>query len=197
YAAMWATRRPPWSVYPAGHGQGSGLYKSSDGGNTWTHLTGGLPADPGRIGVAVAPSDANRVYAMVDAGAKEGGLYRSDDSGATWKLMDNESRIWGRGWYFESVTVDPVDENTLYAINTTVYKSTDGGASFDAFRGAPGGDDYHQLWINPSHHDRMGLASDQGTIVTVNGGQSWSSWNNQPTAELYDVTTDNRDPYWI
>lgn len=197
YAALWATRRPPWTVYPSSHGPGSGLYKSTDGGSTWTQLTGGLPADPGRIGVAVAPSDPNRVYAMVDASAKEGGLYRSDDAGATWKLMDNENRIWNRGWYFESVTVDPKDANTLYAINTTVYKSSDGGASFDAFRGAPGGDDYHQLWINPSDDNRMVLASDQGTIVTVNGGQSWSSWNNQPTAELYDVTTDNRSPYWI
>ncbi|MGH9481284.1 MAG: VPS10 domain-containing protein [Terriglobales bacterium] len=197
YAALWATRRPPWTVYPSSHEPGSGLYKSSDGGGTWTPLTHGLPADPGRIGVAVAPSDPSRVYAMVDAGAKEGGLYRSDDAGASWKLMDNENRIWNRGWYFESITVDPKDENTLYAINTTVYKSTDGGASFDAFRGAPGGDDYHQLWINPSDHNRMVLASDQGTIVTVNGGKSWSSWNNQPTAELYDVTTDNRSPYWI
>ncbi|MGH9392868.1 MAG: WD40/YVTN/BNR-like repeat-containing protein, partial [Terriglobales bacterium] len=197
YAALWATGRPPWSVYPAAHGAGSGLYKSTDGGSTWSRLASGLPADPGRIGVDVAPSDANRVYAMVDAGAKEGGLYRSDDAGATWKLMDNENRIWNRGWYFESITVDPVDENTLYAINTTVYKSTDGGSSFDAWRGAPGGDDYHQLWINPSNHEHMGLASDQGTIVTVNGGLSWSSWNNQPTAELYGVTTDNRNPYWI
>lgn len=197
YAALWATRRPPWTVYPSSHEPGSGLYKSTDGGSHWTQLTNGLPADPGRIGVAVAPADPNRVYAMVDAGTKEGGLYRSDDAGASWKLMDNESRIWNRGWYFESVTVDPNDANTLYAINTTVYKSTDGGASFDAFRGAPGGDDYHQLWINPSHHDHMVLASDQGTIVTVNGGQSWSSWNNQPTAELYNVTTDNRTPYWI
>ena len=197
YAAMWATGRPPWTVYPSGHGQGSGLCKSTDGGSNWTHVTGGLPADPGRIGVAVAPTDSNRVYAMVDASAKEGGLYRSDDAGATWKLMDNENRIWNRGWYFESVTVDTKDENTLYAINTTVYKSTDGGASFDAFRGAPGGDDYHQLWVSPNDPHRMVLASDQGTIVTVNGGQTWSSWNNQPTAQLYDVTTDNRDPYWI
>ncbi|MGH9487992.1 MAG: VPS10 domain-containing protein [Terriglobales bacterium] len=197
YAALWATRRPPWTVYPSSHEPDSGLYKSTDGGSTWTHLTNGLPANPGRIGVAVAPSDPNRVYAMVDAGAKEGGLYRSDDAGATWKLMDNDNRIWNRGWYFESVTIDPKDENTLYAINTTVYRSTDGGSHFIAWRGAPGGDDYHQLWINSLDHNHMVLASDQGTIVTVNGGKSWSSWNNQPTAQLYDVTTDNRTPYWI
>ena len=197
YASMWATRRPPWVVYPSSHEPGSGLYKSTDGGATWTHLTNGLPADPGHIGVDVAPSDPNRVYAMVDAGAKAGGLYRSDDAGATWKLMDNDGRIWHRGWYFEAITVDPKNENTLYAINTTVYKSTDGGAHFFAFRGAPGGDDYHQMWINPGDDNRMILASDQGTIVSVNGGKNWSSWNNQPTAQLYDVTTDNRSPYWI
>lgn len=197
YAAMWATRRPPWTVYPSSNEPGSGLYKSSDGGKTWAQLTNGLPAHPGRIGVAVAPTDPDRVYAIVDASAKEGGLYRSDDAGATWKLLDTDNRIWNRGWYFESITVDPKNENTLYAMNTTVYKSTDGGADFFAFRGAPGGDDYHQLWINPSDHSRMILASDQGTIVTVNDGKNWSSWNNQPTAELYNVTTDNRSPYWI
>lgn len=197
YAALWATRRPPWTVYPSSHEPGSGLYKSTDGGSTWTHLTQGLPADPGRIGVAVAPTDSNRVYAMVDAGAHEGGFYRSDDAGASWKLMDTDKRIWGRGWYFESITVDPKDENSVYAINTSVYRTTDGGENFTLFRGAPGGDDYHQLWINPSDNSRMALASDQGTIVTVNGGKSWSSWNNQPTAEIYDITTDNRSPYWI
>ncbi len=134
---------------------------------------------------------------MVDASTGKGGLYRSDDAGATWRLLDTDKRIWTRGWYFESITVDPDDDNTLYAMNTTVFKSTDGGAHFFAFRGAPGGDDYHQLWINPVDHSHMILASDQGTIVTVNGGQNWSSWNNQPTAQLYDVTTDNRSPYWI
>ena len=197
YAAMWATRRPPWTVYPSSNEPGSGLYKSTDGGKTWAHLTNGLPAHPGRIGVAVAPSNPERVYAMVDASATEGGLYRSDDAGATWHLLDTDNRIWNRGWYFESITVDPDNDNTLYAMNTTVYKSTDGGAHFFAFRGAPGGDDYHQLWINPSDHSHMILASDQGTIVTVNGGRNWSSWDNQPTAQLYDVTTDNRSPYWI
>ncbi|MGH9474989.1 MAG: VPS10 domain-containing protein [Terriglobales bacterium] len=197
YAALWATRRPPWVVYPASNEPGSGLYKSTDGGSTWTHLTQGLPAEPGRIGVAVAPSDPNRVYAMVDASAKQGGLYRSDDAGATWKLMDNEDRIWNRGWYFESITVDPKNENMLYSMNTSVYMSSDGGASFDAIKGAPGGDDYHQIWVNPIDPGRMVLSSDQGTIVSVDGAKDWSSWNNQPTAQLYHVTADNRTPFWV
>ncbi|MGH9468169.1 MAG: VPS10 domain-containing protein [Terriglobales bacterium] len=197
YAALWATRRPPWVVYPSSHEPGSGLYKSTDGGSTWTHLTNGLPANPGRIGVAVAPTDPNRVYAMVDASAKEGGLYRSDDAGATWKLMDNANRIWNRGWYFESITVNPKDENTLYAINTSVYISTDGGSSFAGLKGSPGGDDYHQIWINPSDPNHMVLSSDQGTIVTVDNAQDWSSWNNQPTSQLYHVTADNRNPFWV
>ncbi|HUX68712.1 MAG TPA: hypothetical protein VMV31_14595 [Terriglobales bacterium] len=198
YATLWATRRPPWVVYPSSIEPGSGLYKSTDGGSTWRQLTAGLPASGvGKIGVAVAPSDPHRVYAVVDASAKQGGLYRSDDAGASWKLMDNEGRIWDRGWYFEAVTVDPKNENKLYVMDTSTYRSTDGGASFDAIKGAPGGDDYHQLWINSHDADRMILSSDQGVIVSVDGARSWSSWNNQPTAQLYHATADNRDPFWV
>ena len=198
YATLWATRRPPWVVYPSSIEPGSGLYKSTDGGSTWAQLSGGLPASGvGKIGVAVAPSDANRVYAIVDASEKQGGLYRSDDAGSTWKQMDNEGRIWHRGWYFEAVTVDPKNENKLYVMDTSTYRSTDGGASFDAIKGAPGGDDYHQLWINPTDAERMILSSDQGVIVSVDGARSWSSWNNQPTGQFYHVTADNRDPFWV
>ncbi len=198
YAALWATRRPPWVVYPSSIEPGSGLYKSTDGGGRWTQLTHGLPtAHVGRIGVAVAPTDPNRVYAMVDAPARQGGLYRSDDAGATWRLMDTDNRIWNRGWYFESVTVDPRHENTVYAMNTTVYRSTDGGASFVGIKGAPGGDDYHQLWINPAGDGHMILGSDQGVIVSVDDARSWSSWNNQPTGQYYHITADNRNPFWI
>ena len=196
YAALWQTRRPPWNVYPPSNGPGSGLYKSTDGGDNWTQLTNGLPTDGlGRIGVAVAPSDSNRVYAIVDA--KDGGLYRSDDGGQTWKLADNESRIWGRGWYFGGVTVDPKDENVLYVMNTSTYRSTDGGQSFTAIKGAPGGDDYHTLWIEPDDPNRMILGSDQGVVVSVDDAQSWSSWYNQPTAQFYHVAVDNRFPYWV
>ncbi|HXE32171.1 MAG TPA: hypothetical protein VN515_10270, partial [Terriglobales bacterium] len=197
YATLWATRRPPWVVYPSSNEPGSGLYKSTDGGTHWTQLTQGLPAAPGKIGVAVAPSDPSRVYAIVDASEKEGGLYRSDDAGATWKQMDNDGRIWHRGWYFEAVTVDPKDANKLYVMDTSTYRSTDGGANFLAIKGAPGGDDYHQLWVNPNDANHMILSSDQGVIVSVDGAESWSSWNNQPTGQYYHITADNRNPFWV
>lgn len=196
YASMWRTRRPPWNVYPPSNGPGSGLYKSTDGGDHWQRLEGGFPTEGvGRIGVAVAPSDSNRVYALVDA--KEGGVYRSDDAGATWRLDDNESRIWGRGWYFGGITVDPKNADVVYVMNTSTYRSEDGGKSFDAVKGAPGGDDYHQLWIYPDDPARMVLGSDQGAVVSVDRAKTWSSWYNQPTAQIYHVTADDRFPYWV
>jgi photosystem II stability/assembly factor-like uncharacterized protein len=196
YAALWATRRPPWNVYPPANGPGSGVYKSTDGGTNWTHLTNGLPtAGLGKIGLAVAPTNSNRVYAILDA--NQGGLYRSDDAGATWKLADGEARIWGRGWYFDRVTVDPKNQDKLYLMNTSVYRSTDGGKSFDAIKGSAGGDDYHRLWVNPDDPDRMALSSDQGTIISVNGTRTWSDWHNQPTGQFYHVIADNRDPFWV
>jgi photosystem II stability/assembly factor-like uncharacterized protein len=196
YAALWQTRRPPWNVYPPSNGPGSGLYKTTDGGDTWTQLTNGLPTEGlGRIGVAVAPTDPNRVYAIVDA--KQGGLYRSDDAGATWKLADNEERIWGRGWYFCGIAVDPKNADVVYVTNTSTYRSTDGGKSFIAIKGAPGGDDYHILWIEPGDPNRMILGSDQGVVISVDGAKTWSSWYNQPTAQFYHVATDNQFPYWV
>lgn len=196
YAALWQTRRPPWNVYPPSNGPGSGLYKSTDGGDNWTQLTNGLPTEGlGRIGVAVAATDSNRVYAIVDA--KQGGLYRSDNGGQSWRLADNESRIWGRGWYFGGVTVDPKNEDVVYVMNTSTYRSTDGGASFTAIKGAPGGDDYHTLWIEPNDSARMILGSDQGVIISVDYAKTWSSWYNEPTGQFYHVETDNRFPYWV
>jgi photosystem II stability/assembly factor-like uncharacterized protein len=195
YAAMWQTRRPPWNVYPPSNGPGSGLYKSTDSGDTWQRLEG-LPTEGlGRIGVAVAPSDRNRVYAIVDA--KDGGLYRSDDAGKTWSRGDFTRRIWGRGWYFGVVEVDPKNPDVVYVANTTLYKSVDGGKTFTALKGAPGGDDYHGVWIAPEDGNRMIVATDQGTIITLNGGKTWSSWYNQPTGQFYGIATDNRTPYWI
>jgi photosystem II stability/assembly factor-like uncharacterized protein len=197
YAALLQTRRPPWNVYPPSKGPGSGLYRSRDGGDHWESVTGhGLPAEEvGRIGIGFAPSNPNRIYLIVDA--KAGGLYRSDDGGQTWQLMSQDKRIWERGWYFGEVSVDPKDADTVYLPNTTVYRSRDGGKTFAAFKGAPGGDDYHQLWIDPDEPRRMILGSDQGTIVTRNGGETWSSWYNQPTGQMYHVSTDNRFPYWV
>lgn len=197
YAALWQTRRPPWNVYPPSNGPGSGLYKSIDGGTTWDELSGnGLPSEGlGRMGIAVAPSEPNRLYLLVDA--KKGGVYRSDDAGAHWSLADSEQRIWGRGWYFGGITVDPKNPDTVYVCNTSTYRSTDGGKSFDAIKGAPGGDDYHSLWIDPDHSNRMILASDQGVVISVDDARTWTTWYNQPTAQLYHVITDNRFPYWI
>jgi len=196
YATLWNTRRPPWSIYPPSYGPGGGLFKSIDGGSTWQPLTSGLPNEGlGRIGVAVAPSNRARVYAIVDA--KDGGLYRSDDAGTSWKRMSNDARIWGRGWYFCKVVVDPKNPDIVYVSNTSVYRSTDGGARFTAIKGAPGGDDYHQLWIAPDDPNRMILGSDQGAVVTVDGAKTWSSWYNQPTAQMYNVDADNRFPYWL
>ena len=197
YAAVWQTRRPPWSIYAPSNGPGSGLYRSIDGGDHWELVTGqGLPAEGlGRIGIAFAPSNPRRIYLIVDA--KEGGLFRSDNRGQSWQRVSNDRRIWQRGWYFGEVSVDPKDADTVYVPNTTTYQSRDGGKTFTAFKGAPGGDDYHALWIDPDEPRRMILSSDQGAIVTRNGGETWSSWYNQPTAQFYHVVTDNQFPYWV
>jgi photosystem II stability/assembly factor-like uncharacterized protein len=196
YAALWQTRRPPWSVYPPSNGPGSGLFRSSDGGSTWSRIDGnGLPRDHGRIGLAVAPSAPKRVYAIVDA--EPGGLYRSDDGGAHWALQAGDHRIWQRGWYFGGVTVDPRRADTVYVLNTNLYRSDDGGKSFTLTKGSPGGDDYHELWIDARDPDRQILGTDQGAVVTLDGARTWSSWYNQPTAQLYRVSTDSRFPYWV
>ena len=196
YAALWQTRRPPWNTYPASSGPGGGVFKSMDGGATWAELKGvGLPANPGRIGLATTAADPKRIYAVIDA--KEGGLYRSDDAGTTWKKISGDPRIWQRGWYFSGVTVDPTNADRVFVCNTVVLKSEDGGAHFVAQKGDPTGDDYHALWIDPKAPDRRILAVDQGALVSVNGGATWSSWFNQPTGQFYHVATDNRFPYMV
>ena len=199
-AALWQTRRPPWNVYPPSNGPGSGLYRSEDGGDTWKPVTdsSGFPSEKlGRIRIAFAPSEPRRVYALVDADAKEGGLYVSQDRGVSWKRASSDRRIWDRGWYFAGVTVDPQNADVVYACSIALYRSTDGGKTFLPFKGAPGGDDYHRLWIDPADSRRMIVASDQGAVVTVDGGRTWSSWYNQPTAQFYHVATDGQFPYWI
>ncbi len=197
YAALWQTRRPPWNVYPPSSGPGSGLYKSVDGGVTWKPAAGsGLPAHPGRIGLAVSPAAPSRLYALIDA-VEGGGLYRSDDDGATWALASADKRIWARGWYFGEVTANPKNADELWVLDTIVLHSTDGGRSFLPQKGDPTGDDYHALWIDPMNPDRRILGVDQGTLVTLNGGSTWSSWFNQPTGQFYHVVTDNRFPYRV
>ena len=138
---------------------------------------------------------ANRVYAVVDA--REGGIYRSDDAGQNWRRVSSDARVWQRGWYFGGITADPRDPNVVYVADTALYRSTDGGEHFDAIKGAPGGDDYHSLWIAPDDPARMILGSDQGAAISVDRGATWSSWFNQPTAQFYHVTTDNRFPYRV
>ncbi len=196
FAALWQTRRPPWNVYPPSSGPGSGLWRSDDSGRTWKPAGEGLPAEGlGRIGVAFARSKPGRMYAIVDA--KKGGLFRSDDGGAGWTRVSDDKRIWNRGWYFGGVTVDPKNADVVYVCDTATYRSDDAGKTFRPFRGSPGGDDYHQLWIDPADPRRMILGCDQGAIVTADGGASWSSWYNQPTAQLYHVATDSRFPYRV
>ncbi len=199
YADLWAGRQAPWEVGGSFNGPGSGLFKSADGGATWHELRTGLPTIAqglGRIGFAIAPSNPNRLYATVDA-TTGGGVYRSDDAGESWTLMNTEGRIWGRGSDFAEVKVDPRNPDVAYVSNTSTYRSSDGGKSFTAIKGAPGGDDYHRIWINPENPQIILLASDQGATLTVNGGETWSSWYNQPTAQFYHVITDNRVPYWV
>lgn len=196
YADMWAGRQGPWEN-GAWNGKNSGLFKSTDGGKTWRKLTNGLPTTDqglGRIGFCIAPSDSKRMYATVDAG-KEGGIYRSDDGGENWKRIQSDNRFWGRGSDFAEIKVDPKNADIVYSANVVTWKSVDGGYNWKAFRGAPGGDDYHRIWINPNDPKIILIASDQGAIVTVNGGETFSSWYNQPTAQFYHVSTDNAFPY--
>jgi photosystem II stability/assembly factor-like uncharacterized protein len=197
YADIWAARQGPWEN-GAWNGTESGLFKSEDGGTTWRRLTKGLPTTTedglGRIGFTIAPSNSNRMYATVDA-EKNGGIYRSDDAGESWYLLTSDGRLWGRGSDFAEVKVDPKNADIVYSANVVMWKSTDGGKNWTGIKGAPGGDDYHRIWINPNDTKIMAIGLDQGGIVTVNGGETWSSWYNQPTAQFYHVSTDNSFPY--
>ena len=238
YAGLWNTRRPPWYTYAPTNGPGGGIFKSTDGGTTWKQLTTGLPTEGiGRTGIAIAPSNPRRVYAVVDClvpdpnappppagggrgggggggGANaacaqppappgQGGLFRSDDAGATWTRLSADPALWGRGWYFEHVVVDPKNADIVYVANVSVSRSKDGGKTWAPLRGSPGGDDYHQPWVSPDDPDTMIVASDQGAVITRNARTedprevTWSSWLNQATAQIYHVSVDYRFPYWV
>lgn len=198
FADMWEHRDGPWEN-GSFSGTNSSLYKSTDGGDTWRRLTQGLPTSAqglGRIGVGLAPSNPKRMYATVDS-RENGGIYRSDDAGESWALVSSDRRLWGRGSDFAEVHVHPQNADIVFIGNIASYRSDDSGRTWTSLKGAPGGDDYHRIWINPLQPNIMIFATDQGATITVNGGKTWSSWYNQPTAQLYHVITDNQFPYWV
>lgn len=197
FATTWQTRRPPWSVYGPLDSGTSQIFRSQDGGKTWSRLLGnGLPdGDWSRVAIGVA-SDGKRVYALIPT-KKGGGLYRSDDGGNSWTYANADPRLVARAWYFGNINVDPRNPDVFYVPNVALYRSEDGGKTVSIVRGAPGGDDYHQVWIDPQDSTHMILASDQGASISLNYGQTWSSWNNQPTAQMYHVSTDNQFPYTV
>jgi photosystem II stability/assembly factor-like uncharacterized protein len=192
YAAFWQAYRAPWSIESGG--PASGLYRSTDGGDSWTKLAGGLPAGiVGRIGVAVSAARPGRVWAIVEAA--EGGLFRSDDGGDQWERVSSAHQLRQRAWYYSWVYADPRHADTVYLPNVELNKSIDGGHTFTTV-GPPFGDN-HDLWIDPDDSDRMILGNDGGARVSWNGGRTWSSEDNQPTAQIYRVATDQRAPYWL
>jgi photosystem II stability/assembly factor-like uncharacterized protein len=193
YAALWQARRQPWNF--SSGGPGSGLYRSTDRGVTWTHLSGnGLPAGIlGRIHVSVSGADSRRVYAMIEA--EQGGLFRSDDGGVHWQRINDDGRLSQRAWYFSTILADPRDVDTLYAENTGLFRSTDGGKTFELLPARHG--DHHGLWIDPTNPDRIIEASDGGASISFDRGKTWSTQNNQPTAQFYHVSVDNRFPYYV
>ncbi|MDE3154934.1 MAG: glycosyl hydrolase, partial [Acidobacteriota bacterium] len=192
YAALWQADRKPWSL--SSGGPGSGLYRSTDEGSTWTRLEGhGLPGGVlGKIGISVAGhSHGERVYALIEA--EDGGLYRSDDAGRTWHLVNDSQEIRTRAWYFTYVFASPVNPDVVYVADNAFYKSTDGGRTFATER-IPGGDN-HGFWMNPLHPERMIESNDQGVVITIDGGRSWQKLDNLPIGQFYHVSTDNRFPY--
>jgi photosystem II stability/assembly factor-like uncharacterized protein len=193
FAALWQVRRQPW-FFSSG-GPGSGLYRSEDNGLTWKHLDGnGLPGGIlGRIGVTVSGADSNRVYAIIEA--KDGGIYRSDDAGQNWTRVNEDGRFRQRAWYFSKVYADPKSPDSVYVVNTGAFKSVDGGKTFNLLPARHG--DHHAMWIDPTNPDRLANANDGGASLSIDGGKTWSTQNNQPTAQFYHVAVDNTFPYHI
>jgi photosystem II stability/assembly factor-like uncharacterized protein len=199
YASMWEVREGPWEDSNEVNGTGGGLFKSTDGGNTWRQLSNGLPKDLSQIYVAIAPSDPKRLYATVATASGSVDVYRSDDAGENWSKATDDPRPSGRigGGDLSIPKVDSKNPDIVYCASTVTMRSTDGGKTWTSFRGAPGGDDYQNLWINPNNPNIILLVSDQGALVTVNGGETWSSWYNQPTAQIYHVSVTPTFPYKV
>jgi len=191
YASMWQHRRFPW--YMESGGKGSGIYKSTDAGKTWNKLEKGLPEEFGKSGISVSRANPERVFAVIEAEGKKGGVYRSDDAGKSWKQVNNDRVNIARSWYYMEIFADPQDENVVYVLNAPVMKSIDGGKSFTNIP-VPHGDNHH-LWINPNNNAIMINSNDGGANISFNGGKSWSTQQNQPTAQFYRVITDNLVPY--
>lgn len=193
YAAMWQHQRYPWTMVSGG--ESSGLYKSTDGGDTWEKMEKGLPKEFGKAGISVSRANSERVYAVIEAEDKKGGVYRSDDAGKTWKQINSDRINITRSWYYMEIFADPQNEDVVYILNAPVMKSIDGGRSFSNIA-VPHGDNHH-LWINPNDNQTLINSNDGGANISHNGGKSWSTQENQPTAQFYRVITDNQVPYFV
>ena len=193
YAGMWNHGRTPWYIHSGG--TDGGVFKSADGGDNWTKLAGGLPEMIGKVAVDVSASNPQRVWALVEAEPEKGGLYRSDNGGKSWTLINNHRVLHTRAWYYIHLAADPVDEDTVYVLNVPLLKSIDGGKSWEVIRTPHG--DHHDHWINPADNRNMISGNDGGATVTFDGGETWSTLMNQPTAQFYRVATDNQVPFRI
>ncbi len=193
YAAMWDHRRFPWQVRSGG--KGSGLYKSIDGGETWTRLEKGLPKELGKMAIAVSGANSNKVYAVIesDTQKEQGGVFASSDAGASWSRVSKDHNTVHRAWYYLEIAADPLNEEVVYVMSSPMLKSIDGGKTFGFMNTMHG--DHHNMWINPSNSKNMILADDGGAVISFNGGQTWSTQANQPTAQIYRINADNLFPY--
>lgn len=194
YTSLWEAYRNPWEM--SSGGTGSGLYKSTDGGETWKNISTrpGLPKGiKGKIGIAISPANSNRIWTIIES--EHGGVFRSDDSGKTWKRINKERKLRQRAWYYTHIVADPKNENTVYVLNVNFHKSTDGGSTYESIETPHG--DHHDLWINPQNPNTMAIADDGGAQVTYNGGKSWSSYHKYATAQFYHVILDNQFPYQV
>jgi photosystem II stability/assembly factor-like uncharacterized protein len=195
YAAMWEHGRLPWKIISGG--PGSGLYKSTDEGDTWERLQDGLPDELGKMAIAVSRSNPEKVYALIesDSDKEAGGLFVSENSGKKWSRITNDHRLLQRAWYYIKLFIDPKNENTIYVMSAPALRSTDGGKTWVTLSGTHG--DFHDLWINPDNPDNFIISNDGGSAITFNGGKSWSTQNNMPTAQFYRINVDNQFPYRI